>query len=253
MKSLAKALNILELFLTSQNEMSSTNISKLSGINKSTVCRISSKLVERGYLKQREKRGKYSLGTIFLEYSGVIKNRLRLRSIAVPYLIKLSQHLNESVMIAVWDKKDGVLTETFHETAYSNSPLRVIPDEGIAMPLHNSCLGKIILADFSEEELQSYFNSKRLERHTPNTITNINEMRNHLKSVRKKGIAFDDEEYSLGVRGVAAGLRDNEGKISGSIGVIAPSVRLTRAKMRELLPDVKGCAMEISRELGFKD
>lgn len=120
------------------------------------------------------------------------------------------------------------------------------------MPLHSTATGKLLLAYMSDEELEKYFSNKRIRRFTPNTIMNINDMRNHLIIIRQEGVAFDDEEFSLGVRGVAKEIRDSEGKIVGSFAVLAPSVRLTRAGMRELVPDVKNCAMEISKELGFR-
>ena len=253
MKSLTKALDILDLFLDNQGEMALSQIAKLSGLNKTTVSRIVSTLVKHGYLKQKEKRGKYSLGTIYLSFSGVVKSKLQLRSIVIPYLTKLSQQTHESVIIAYGDGSEEVFTETFHDTSQPNSKvLRIVPVEGTRMPLHSTATGKILLANMSDEELERYFNNKHLKRYTPNTIMNINDMRNHLIIVRQEGVAFDDEEFSLGVRGVAAGIRDSNDKIVGSIAVVAPSVRLTRAKMRELAPDVKSCAEEISGELGFR-
>jgi IclR family KDG regulon transcriptional repressor len=254
MKSLTKALDILDLFLDNQGEMALSGIAKLSGLNKTTVSRIVSTLVKHGYLKQREKRGKYSLGTIYLSFSGVVKSKLQLRSIVIPYLTKLSQQTHESVIIAYGNGSEEVFTETFQDTSQSNSEsmLRIVPMEGTRMPLHSPSTGKILLAYMSDEELERYFSNKPLKRYTPNTIMNINDMRNHLIIVKQEGVAFDDEEFALGIRGVAAGLRDSNDKIVGSIAVVAPSVRLTRAKMRELAPDVKSCAEEISGELGFR-
>ena len=252
MKSLTKALDILDLFLDNQGELALSQIAKLSGLNKTTVSRIVSTLVRHGYLKQKEKRGKYSLGTIYLSFSGVVKGKLQLRSTAIPYLTKLSQQTHESVIIAYGNGSEEIFTETFHDTSRPNNVLTIVPLEGTGMPLHSTATGKILLADMSDEELEEYFKNKHLRHYTPNTIMNINDMRNHLIIVRQEGVAFDDEEFSPGVRGVAAGIRDSEGKIVGSFAVLAPSVRLSRAGMRELVPDVKSYADEISRELGFR-
>jgi len=70
---------------------------------------------------------------------------------------------------------------------------------------------------------------------------------------KKEGVAFDDEEFYKGVRGVAAGVKDADGKLVGALSIVAPKVRLTHARMRGLTTDVKNCALEISRELGYKD
>jgi DNA-binding IclR family transcriptional regulator len=252
MKSLTKALDILDLFLDNEGEMALSQIAKLSGLNKTTVSRIVSTLVKHGYLKQKVKRGKYSVGTIYLGFSGVIKRKLRLRSVVTPYLNKLSQQTHESVIMAYGDGSEEVFTETFYDASQRNSILIVLPLEGVRMPLHSSANGKILLADMSDEELEKYFNKRHPKLYTPNTITNINDMRNHLITVRQEGVAFDDEELYFGVRGVAAGIRDSEGKLVGAFAVVAPSVRLTRAGMQELASDVKSCAVEISGELGFR-
>ncbi len=248
MKSLQKAIDILELFLGNEDEISLSELAKSSGFNKSTVNRIASIFVKRGYLKQRERRGKYSLGMRFLDFSGAIKSRIRVRDVAIPCLIKLSRMVNESVIMAVWDGREAVITETFH----ANQSLKVVPDEGTTIPLHSTSSGKIILAYMKDEEFERYYKSKNLERNTPNTIADLNDLKKHIMIVKQEGVAFDDEEFSIGVRSVSAALRNNEGNVVGSIGVLGPSVRLTRVRMRENVPAVRNCALEISRELGYK-
>jgi DNA-binding IclR family transcriptional regulator len=178
---------------------------------------------------------------------------MQLRNIAIPYLIKLNQQVNESVVLASGDGRGDILTQTFYDSSHPNQSLKVIPDEGISMNLHSNAPGKVLLADFSDEELQGYFNSNKIERCTPNTITDISAMKRHLITIRQEGFAFDDEEESPGVRGIAAELRDDEGKIVGALGVVVPSIRLNRAKMRKLAPIVKSYAMQISKDLGFQN
>jgi DNA-binding IclR family transcriptional regulator len=252
MKSLFKALDILELFWRHQDEMPLAEMSGLSGYDKATVYRIASTLVKRGYLRQEKKRSKYSLGTVFLEFSGIVKGKIRIRDIAIPYLIELSRLVKESVLIAIWDGRDGVFTETFHETSYSNGPLKVIPEEGTSIPLHCTSLGKIIIANLSEEEFTKYFKGKQLESRTPNSIVDINVLRHQLPIIKREDIAYDDEEYALGVRGVASGIRNDQGKIVGAICIIGPSVRLSHAALKNIAPTVQKYAMRISRGLGYQ-
>jgi IclR family KDG regulon transcriptional repressor len=251
MKSLAKTFDILELFLKGNFNLSVTEISKILNLNKTTVSRILSKLEKRGYLRQVEKRGKFVLGTIFLEYSGIVKSHLRLREIALPYLFELNRLVKESVIIAVWDRREDVITETFHEANYTESPLKVVPDEGISIPLFCTCLGKIILADMSEDELNGYFKNNTLTQRTPKTIVDAETLKKQLITIRQEGIAFDDEEYAVGVRGIAAGIKNSERKIVGSVGILAPSARQSRRKMLEFSMILKEYANNISGQLGY--
>jgi IclR family transcriptional regulator, KDG regulon repressor len=252
MKSLKKALDILGLLLNNGHEMALGEISRQSGINKSTTSKIASTLVQYGYLKQTEKRGKYSLGTIYFKYTGVIKSKLQLRSIVFPYVEKLSRQTNESVIVAFGPRPESIFIETFHELSRPINTLRVLPDEGSGMPLYCTSLGKLYLASMTDEELNQYLIEKSRPRHTPNTITDLNLLKEHVARIRQEGISFDDEEHSLGVRGIASAVKDGEGKLAGGISILAPSVRLTRARMRKLAPDIQACAIGISREIGFK-
>lgn len=253
MKSLAKTFDILDLFLKGDYILSVTEISKILNLNKTTVSRILSKLEKRGYLRQVEKRGKFILGTIFLEFSGIVKSQLKLREVAVPFLYQLNRLVKESVIIGVWDRREDVITETFHEASYTESPLKVVPEEGISIPLFCTCLGKIILADMSEDELNNYFLNNTLQQRTPKTVVNIENIKKQLVTVRKEGIALDSEEYALGVNGIASGIKDSQGKIAGSVGILAPSARQSRAKMQEFAPVLKEFALNISKQMGYQN
>jgi len=249
MKSLDKALDILELFLEADEDISLSDLARMSGLDKSTVNRITTAFVRRGYLKQQGKRGKYSLGAKFLDYSGIVKKRIRIRDLAIPHMTKLAASANESVILATLDGQQAVHSETVH----ANHPLRIVPDEGTKVPLYCTGVGKILLAYMAEQGIDSYIESNELKRFTSNTITDPNQLRTHLVTIAKEGIAYDDEENYVGVRNVAAPVRDREGKVVASVGVLGPTVRLTRTRMLEVVPDVKECALKISRELGFKD
>jgi IclR family KDG regulon transcriptional repressor len=251
-KSLSKGLSILKLFLNDKQDMTLNEIAELSGLNKPTACRIATTLVKNGFLTQTGKRGKYSLGIIYLGFSKVINSRLRVRSVALPYLAELSKQLKESTIIAYKNNwTTDVFTETIHEIYPSNNVLKAVPEDGTGMSLYATCLGKIILAEMSNKEFQTYFRKTKIIQFTPNTIIDIDRMKEHLIKIRNDGVSYDDEEFSLGVKGVAVGLKDSEGNIIGAIGVIVPSARLNQEKINIYLPKIKRCASKISKEMGF--
>jgi DNA-binding IclR family transcriptional regulator len=250
MKTINKALDVLQLFLNCRREMALGEVAKLSGINKTTLSRILSTLKKRDYIKQPSKRGNYSLGPIYLGFSGIIKNEIQLRKIAMSHLAKLASDVHESVIISCGNGLGIVFTEIYYDPTQS-SILKVVPEEGISMPLHATSSGKILLANMSEKQLEKYFRNKPLKSYTPNTIVDLNTMKNTLLIVRQEDVAQDNEEFALGVRGLGTGIRDGEGKIVGAIAILAPSVRLSRSRMRQLVPIIKNCANDISRELGF--
>ncbi|MBN1189122.1 MAG: IclR family transcriptional regulator [Dehalococcoidales bacterium] len=248
MKIIVKAFSILDLFIDKGNEFTLDELASLSGLNKATTRRIALALIECGFLMQAEKRGKYSLGMKFLDFSGTIKQNNAIISIANPHLIELSRNMNESVQLAIWDGVTAVLCSSYH----ADHALKVVPDEGTRLVMHCTSLGKVMLAQMPETQLDRYF-AGDLKRYTPNTITNLEDLKNHLRIVKKEGVAFDDEEYAAGIRGVGAALKSGGGHLVGAIGIVGPSVRLSRSRMRECAPVVKKYALIISRELGYRD
>jgi IclR family transcriptional regulator, KDG regulon repressor len=249
MKTVDRVINLLEVFLESnEEEITVSEMARLSGLNKSTTNRMALTLVKRGYLNQSGKRGKYSLGMKFRTYYGVIKKRSKLGKIASPFLDSLSQDTNETVVLVTLDN-----TEATHFVIIpTNQLLKTVPDEGTKVALYSTGVGKAILAKFSEKRLEEYSKAVTFRQKTPNTITNINDLKKHLLIVKRDGVAFDDEEESLGVRNIAAAINDQEGNVIGSVGVLGPTIRLSRSKLPEIALAVKKCAQNISASLGYR-
>ena len=247
MNVLIKTFIILNLFLKEKHELSLSDINKLSGLKKPTISRIVSILKDYGYLVQKEKRGKYSLGYKYFDFTGIIKGRMKIRDISAPYLNELSEALNESVILGIWDGRKAVITEAFH----TNQRIRVIPDEGSSIELHCSAIGKIILANMKEKDFNEYYYGKSLNIHTERTINSIEALKKHLVTVKKEGFAVDDEEYIPNARSIAAGIKNSEGVVIGAIGLIGPSIRFTYHKIQEYKLPLQSCAMKISRDMGY--
>ena len=247
MKVIERALSLLDLFLGDTSELSLDEITQASGINKYTVRRMVSTLIKNGYLKQVKKRGKYSLGIKFLDFGGVFRINSIMVPIANPFLVELSQKVQESIQMAVWDGIRIFLCKPI----LTPHPLRVVPLEGTRLAMHATSLGKALIAEWPEDDLSGYLSDK-LERYTPNTITDIRELKKQLSRIKKEGVAFEYEECYAGVSGVGAPLKNGEGNVVGAFSLFGPITRLNKKKMREHTPLVKECALNISRELGYQ-
>jgi len=249
MTALEKVTDILELFLKSNEELSLAEISRLTGLNKSTAYRIASFLTKKGYLKQIEKRGKYSLGMKFLDFNTVIKDRIAVRSIASRYLYELRNTIQESCGLVIWDGHTATLIDTF----LYNSTLRASPSEVSKLPLHATSAGKIFLANMTDEQLNRYLSQNRLEKFTPKTIVDPVYLKKQLEIIRQEKIAYDIDEHIVGITSIGLGIRDFKGNINSAVAVIAPSARLTSQKIKEITPVVREYTLNISKELGWKE
>jgi DNA-binding IclR family transcriptional regulator len=242
-KSIVKAANILELFLDNENVIALQDIAKSTGLNKATVNRIVFTLVKCGLLKQQKKRGKYSLGVRFLDFSEFIRNEPKGGVGAVSYLVELSRLVNESVYLIIWHGTDVMYNRV------SDNPqglLEAIPHDWADKPLHSTCVGKIILASMSDDEFKKYLRSKSLKK---NGI-DIEQIKEYLSTVRREGIAL--EEHRPGVNSIAVSIKNDGEEIVGAILLTGPSAHLTHSMMMKSIPTLKNCALKISKELGYR-
>ena len=120
------------------------------------------------------------------------------------------------------------------------------------MPLHCTGVGKVLLAHTGEKELEKFLNSKGLPCRTRNTITDFGKLKNELSIIRRKGTAIDNEENEMGVKCVAAAVKDVNGNVIAAVSVSGPFARLDNNRVQELELLVKSCALNISRGVGYK-
>jgi DNA-binding IclR family transcriptional regulator len=253
MRTISKALDILDLFVINREGLSFGEIIKESKLKRTTAYRIISYLVKRGFIKQRAKRGKYYPGVRALDIVGIINRDDENDKSVISYLLELSQSINESVFLKVWYGSDLLMGDA---ADYYNSLPAAKPKDWGTMPLHSTCLGKLILSSINNKDLTRYFHNVSLEKRTPNTVVDIKQLKTQLSTIRREGIAFEYEENTIGVNGVAAGIRNGEAMTIGSIYVLGSSLRLTNDKLKKVAPSIKACSQKISNTLssaGSKD
>jgi DNA-binding IclR family transcriptional regulator len=111
-------------------------------------------------------------------------------------------------------------------------------------------VGKALLA-FQPPEVVQQVIDNGLKRCTANTITETEKLRAELATIRARGYAIDDEEIEVGLRCVAAPIRDHSGQVVAAISVAAPVQRMSKKQVQATIPSVLAAAENISRRLGF--
>lgn len=106
---------------------------------------------------------------------------------------------------------------------------------GSSWPLNTTAGGKVVLAHMDDEAVDAVIDRHGLGSMTPNSITDREELKSELDTIREEGIAFDDEEAAVGIRSVAAPVRGVDGLI-GTITVSGPASRLDGEWLTETLP-----------------
>lgn len=247
METVHKTIDILESFLKEPGEIGIAELSEKCGINITTAHRIAADLVKRGYLRQKQKRGKYSVGIKLLEYCGVIQSNLKIGEIAFPYLQKISQSIGEYSEIAVLDDYTSM---TIAQVEITHN-LKIANTVGERLPLHATALGKIFLSYMTKAELDSYFGSHALFPFTAKTIVAIDRLEQELQKIKRLGYTIDNEEYDIGVWAIAAPVFDCNQDLIAGLSIAAPSVRIDEGKQKEYQEIIKSNALAISREIGY--
>jgi len=250
-KSIDKALDILEAFSKQREELSVTELSKMLGLKISTVHRILTTLKGRGYIRQSSPKTKYELGIKVFELGCIFRDQMHLTEIALPYLKYLCNLTKETTHLAILD--DNFAEVIYIAQATSPEPLRTAVGVGTRWKAHCTAIGKVLLAFLSKEKIKQIFlNQKKLSTYTPNSISDVNGLKKHLKKVRIQGFAIDNEEFGIGIRCIAAPVRNDSGKVIAAVSIAGPTTRFSKEKAGGLKDTIIKVCDKISYELGFK-
>jgi IclR family KDG regulon transcriptional repressor len=241
-QSVSRAVSILRCF-TDYQELGLSEISKMTGLHKSTTSGIIQTLKAENFLVQNEETGKYRLSIDL--FCLAIKTKQELGEVCEPYLESLLQQTGETVNLAVRDKSSVIYIEK-KESPHS---MRICTSVGKRMPLYCTAIGKAILAFLSDDETERLLNSMHFEAQTKNTIADRDKLLHELKDIRKEGVAYDFEELEYGLVCVAAPIFNRHHIPIGAVSVSGPSMRMDKTIRDKVSKEVQETAGSICKEI----
>jgi IclR family KDG regulon transcriptional repressor len=247
LSSVATAIELLKAFSEDEVELGISTLAKRLGVAKSTAHRLATTLMSEGLLEQDRASGKYRLGIALFRLGTLVRRRMNVSEVARPHLFSLRQTTNETVHLAILDGHD-IMYVYFLE---STQAVRMRSDLGLRKPAHCTAEGQAILA-FSPPETVEALLRMPLHARTPQTITTPERLIKALDAVRQRGCAIEDEESEIGVRCVAAPVRNDAGEVVAAVGVAGPVSRLSKKALAAFMPHVIATAEAISARLGHR-
>lgn len=217
------------------------------GLTKNSVFRLLATLESRNYVVQNKLRGAYRLGYRNLQLGHSVTKQMPIHTHARPVLQSLTESCGETSELSIlWEGQALYL-----DAIESSHPLRAIPRIG-SVPLYCTAVGKVLLAGDREARQRNCCSIIDFSRYTPNTITDRQDLNTHLELVATQGYAIEDEELDVGLRAVAAPIRNHTGFVVAAISLSGPSTRFDKSRMsNELAPLVINAAKSISERLGY--
>jgi DNA-binding IclR family transcriptional regulator len=188
----------------------------------------------------------YRLGVRFLDYGVAARDRHALFAEARPKVDELAAETDEKIWCTI--EEHGRSVHIYG--ARGKHSVRTHARVGQRHYLHQHAAGKSILAHLPPGRVDEILGVHGLPARTPDTLTDPEELRAELETVRERGYAFNLEESVEGLHAVGAPITDEDGRAIGAISISGPANRLSGTRLREELPDLLlGVVNEISINL----
>ncbi|WP_181804429.1 IclR family transcriptional regulator domain-containing protein [Streptomyces shenzhenensis] len=214
-EALARGLDVLRCFPPGTSSLTLSEIAAVTGLARPTARRILITLTELGYVRSEE-RG-FSLTPRVLDLGMAYIGSTNLWELARPHLRELVAQTGESCSIAQLDGSDIVYVARVAVPKLVTLAVTI----GTRFPALQTSLGKVLLAALSPAELDRTLAEPSRSGITPRWTPGRDEIDAALRDVRAKGWAVTDEDLALGIRSVAAPLRDGDGKVVAAVNVNA--------------------------------
>jgi len=201
-KTLQKALAILDAFAAAERPLTIAEVAVRAGVTRPTAYRLIQTLVAAGYLAQEPGDARIAPGYSVLRLAANLLDTNLIRLESLPHLENLARITGERVSLGILHRHEMLYIAGVEKPSLPTIYSRF----GKTSPAYCSALGKSILAHLSEEELRDYLQHREMIRHTSSTIADEAALRAELIEVRQRGFALEREEFSLGLACIGAAI-----------------------------------------------
>jgi len=219
-KSLYKAIKLLDYFDNSHPERGVSELAELSGLLKSSVYNIMSTYETCGILEKNPKTSQYRLGLKILALSNVLSQDDVFTGIIRPYMEELSEGTGETVFFATPYGNNII----YREATFPNHSISIRTIKGVVAPMYCTGLGKAILSCMEDERTERVLTEK-MEPFTPYTITDPQTFREEIKKTRERGYSIDNMEHEYGIKCISIPIKNGNDQLMGAISLSGPSLR----------------------------
>lgn len=248
-KLIDRLLDVLDSFTFENREMRLNEVSKKTGLNKTTAKRILSNLTQRKYLQQDPISKKYRLGLRLFELGSIVFSSFSVQKAADRWMDYLRKETGSTVLL-------GTIMEdqlVYINKKEGNQMIRISSEIGWRRPLNYGMLGMVLLAYQDTNYVEYILNEFPLKAYTSHSITDPEKFIKRLKQIRRQGYLIENEEAVKGVIGIAAPIKNTRSHTIAAMGIAIPIGQNTRPETAHALAKkVKKACDEISNSIGFR-
>ncbi len=244
-QSIERGFAVIKAFSGRADALTITDVARRTGLSRAASRRFLLTLKELGYVAGED--GVFRLTPRVLDLGYTFLSTMRLPDIAQGVMEEVVATVHESCSVTVLDGAEIVYVARVPAKRIMSISLAV----GARLPAYPTSMGRVLLSGLSKPALDSYFAEVVLEPLTEHTILDPAELRRAIDQVRERGWAMIDQEVEVGVRSVAAPIRDRSGRIVAATNISSHASRVNLKEMRTVyLPVLLAAAAKISEMMG---
>lgn len=220
--ALTKGMAVLDLVAAAGRPIGLVELTERLGLPKPTVHRIVRQLEDEGLIRREPLRDRYGVGPRLCRLS-VSALRSSIGGGAVHAILEHAVGLiGETCNLGMLDRTEVVYVDRVE----CNWPLRLQLQPNSRLPVYATANGKLLLSFLPEPSRRRILSNVELTAFTPNTLTTIEQLEAEFARIRERDYSVNDQEFHLGLIGLAVPVRDSAGQVLAGLAVHAPLPRL---------------------------
>lgn len=243
--ALASGLEVILAFDGDNPRMTLSEVAAKTGMNRARARRFLLTLHALGYVRKQHRHFELAPKALQLGYAFLSANNYR--SVIQQHLEDITQRIGESSSLGVLDGSEVIYV------ARSAAPHRLMAitlSVGTRLPAVATSMGRVLLAQLPDAELDALLAATPLTTYTEHTITDRQALRERLDEVRRQGYCIVDQELDSGLRSLAIPAYDANGKLLGAINVSTNAARIDLATLTDkFLPLLQEKARQIRSQV----
>jgi len=236
---------ILQALAEQGAAMSIAELSQTLTMPKQTIHRVVVELERLGALTRDISTDRFTFGPFMRNLATDVLHAPMLSHLTHPLLLELVSQVKETCNIGILTGTDV----TYVDRQECEWPLRVQLQPGSKVPVHCTAIGKLLMAYLKDADRQRLLQSLSLTSFTANTLTDTEQLDEHLQQIRTQGHSLNNEEDCPGLIALAVPIVDQAHRVRAGLAVHAPTSRITLTQMLDTKPLLESCAKALSQKL----
>ena len=246
-RSVARAVSILEQFTLDRPELNLTEISNGIGLSKSTTHRLLSTLETTEMVEFEKKTGHYRLGLKTFRLGSVVSKSMELVKQADPLLWNLADETDETSFLLVADGNEALCLRRFDGTHH----VRVLfLEAGKHSAFNCGAAQRVLLAHLPEWRWEEVV-ANHARRMTQYSLVSRDELERDRREIRERGYSVSWEDVTMHACALGAPVRDSSGTVIAAVSVSGIVQRFSAERLPTLIRMIMEVGDELSRRLGY--